>query len=99
MEKPIGLAIIKSHLRNHSIAAAGLSHYGHIIGVTTKGSNVGLYPFQCETLIEKAGVGRRERLMGHETEGSKTVADIDCDEILALADPVAEVIVRRGAVL
>jgi len=99
MEKPIGVAIVQGHLRNNSIATSALAHDRHIIRVTTESSDIGFHPLQSETLIEEACVARWERLVSHESQGSKTVADIDGDEVLALADPVAEVVVCCSAVL
>jgi hypothetical protein len=99
LEQSFRITIVKSHLSNHSIPASRLTHDRHIIRVTTEGSNVGFDPLQSEALIEKARVGRWQRLVRHEAKGSKTIADIDCDEVLALADPVTEVVVWSRAVL
>lgn len=53
MEKPSSVAIVQSHLRNHSITASGLAHDCHVIWIATEGSDVGLHPLQCEALIQE----------------------------------------------
>jgi hypothetical protein len=37
--------------------------------------------------------------MRHETESSEAVSDVDGNEVLALTDPIAEVVVRSCTVL
>jgi hypothetical protein len=99
MEKPMAFAIVESQLRCHSPTTATLAHNRHIMRITAKGHNIGFHPLQCETLIKKACIARWKRLVRHETEGTKTIANIDCNKILALANPVAEVVVWRCTVL
>jgi hypothetical protein len=50
-------------------------------------------------LIEETRVGRWEGFVRHEAKSSETIANIDRNEVLALANPVTEVVVRRCAIL
>jgi hypothetical protein len=67
--------------------------------IASKGSNIPFDPLKGKALVEEAGVGRRQFIMGHESKRSQTITDIDSDEVLALAYPITKVVIRRSTVL
>jgi hypothetical protein len=99
LEQSIGITVVQSHLRYDGITATGLTHDRDIVRVAPESSDVVFHPLKGEALIKQSGVGRGKGLVRHETESAEAVSDINGNEILALTDPIAEVVVRGCAVL
>jgi hypothetical protein len=99
LEEALRVTVIQHHLRRDGKATSRLPHERDVPWVAAKGSDVLLHPLEGHAVVEKTSIGRGHVWMGHETESAETVTDVDGDEVLTLADPVAEVIVGRSAIL
>lgn len=99
LEQSVGGTIVQSHLGHNGVPTTRLTHDGDIVRVTSKRSDVVFHPLEGEALIQQSGIGRGEGLVCHETERTEAVSDVDGDEVLALTDPIAKVIIRSCAVL
>lgn len=99
LEQALVVAIVQGQLCYDGVASARLAHDGDVVGIAAESRNVLLDPLNAHALVEQARVGGWQRRVSHETERPKTVADINSDEILALANPVAKVVVGSCAEL
>jgi hypothetical protein len=99
LEQSVGSTIVQSHLGYDGVTATRLPHDRDIVRVTSERSDVVFHPFEGEALVEQSSVGRGKVLVRHETESSEAVSNVHSDEILALTDPIAKVVVRGCAVL